>query len=177
MDESNAELGLGAYDDEAEDEDWLTDGEGPGHEWADQVRIGRPPDHAPELHRAMAAAAEGIEAVESRLTSLFERMEGRPREATARFGRLELVGRPVSVFGRSAGDSSQFRVNSHSSFEGRADEEIGELDDDAVVLHFDEDPEEFDDAIDVHPAPRGMDEDDELSDLDAALAAEAPEDL
>ena len=36
----------------------------------------RPPDHVPQLHRAMSEAAEDLDAVEDRLSTLFERTEG-----------------------------------------------------------------------------------------------------
>ncbi len=48
-----------------------------------------------------------------------------------------------------------------------------------MLEDFHEDPEEFEDADDVeaHPAVDDLDEDDVLSDLDAALVAEAPEEF
>ena len=67
-----------------------------GTEWTDQVRrvdeepdsSGRPglPDHVPELQRALAAATADIDDVEARLSSLFERAEGKKRGPDAAAG-------------------------------------------------------------------------------------------
>jgi len=50
---------------------------------ADEVRpgetdvdLGRPPDHVPQLHKAMSEAAADLDAVEDRLSTLFDRTEG-----------------------------------------------------------------------------------------------------
>jgi hypothetical protein len=42
---------------------------------------GRLPEHGPQLHRALAAATTGIDAVESRLSTLFERSQADPKPA------------------------------------------------------------------------------------------------
>ena len=52
---------------------------GPG--WTD-VEMDRPPDHVPQLHRAMSEAAADLEAVDDRLSTLFDRTE-EPRSGTA----------------------------------------------------------------------------------------------
>ena len=44
--------------------------------------LDRPPDHAPQLHRAMSEAAADLEAVDDRLSLLFDRTEG-PGPVTA----------------------------------------------------------------------------------------------
>jgi hypothetical protein len=55
-----------------------------GSAWTDRVRPagkGRSfhlPEHVPELQRALAAATADIEAVEERLSNLFDRADGRP---------------------------------------------------------------------------------------------------
>jgi hypothetical protein len=67
---------------------WLPDPEGDDQErywngsaWTDRVRpvgnAGSPsvPEHAPDLHRALAAATADIEAVEDRLSRMFERTD------------------------------------------------------------------------------------------------------
>ncbi len=45
---------------------------------------GRGPEHVPQLHRALAGAVEDIDAVEDRLSDLFERSDGRNDERTDR---------------------------------------------------------------------------------------------
>jgi hypothetical protein len=62
---------------------WDSDGDGGKGAWPDEVRpdgldLGslRPPDHVLQLHRAMSEAAEDLDAVEDRLSTLFERTEG-----------------------------------------------------------------------------------------------------
>ena len=47
------------------------------------IDLGRPPDHVPQLHRAMAEAAADLDAVEDRLSTLFERTEGPGRGEAA----------------------------------------------------------------------------------------------
>jgi hypothetical protein len=168
-----------------DEEGWRTDPDHPGqerfwdgYEWTDQVRpdgpgVRRPhlPEHVPELQRALAAATADIDSVEDRLSSLFDRSAGRnppgPRSSTTLLGPLD-------------DHRGQRDVNSGSSSGGNADENWDELDDDDVVLEdFHEDPEEFEgeDDVEVHPAADDLDEDDVLSDVDAALALEAPEEF
>ena len=61
------------------DRDTRTAETGPGWKGPD---LDRPPDHAPQLHRAMSEAAADLEAVDDRLSMLFDRTE-EPRPATA----------------------------------------------------------------------------------------------
>ncbi len=88
-------------DDEPVEEAWRPDPDQPGqerfwdgYEWTDQVRPdgsaprpGHLPEHTPELQRALAAATADIDAMEDRLSMLFDRAEGReprpPRPARA----------------------------------------------------------------------------------------------
>jgi hypothetical protein len=69
---------------------WLADPEEEGQErywdgsdWTDRVRPSgtarslRLPEHVPELQRALAAATADIDSVEARLSTLFDRSEGR----------------------------------------------------------------------------------------------------
>jgi hypothetical protein len=161
----------------ADEEAWRPDPAQPGqerfwdgYEWTDQVRpdgseAAGPhlPEHVPELQRALAAATADIDSVEDRLSSLFDRSAGRPRGPRS-----------------STTLAGQRGLNSGSSSGRNADENWQELGDDDVVLEdFHEDPEEFEgeDDVEVHPAADDMDEDDVLSDVDAALAAEAPEEF
>jgi hypothetical protein len=61
-----------------------------GSLWTDRVRpagsagpADRAADHAPQLHRAMSAAADDLDAVDDQISSLFDRTEGeRPRPVT-----------------------------------------------------------------------------------------------
>jgi len=61
-----------------------------GSLWTDRVRLAgsagpadRAADHAPQLHRAMSAAADDLDAVDDQISSLFDRTEGeRPRPVT-----------------------------------------------------------------------------------------------
>jgi len=148
-----------------------------GYEWTDQVRpdgVGAPrvrlPEHVPELQRALAAATADIDAVEDRLSVLFDRTGGGDRS----------VPRSSTTLVGDVGESGQLEVNSASSFGRNADENWDGLDDgDVIVLaDFHEDPEEFEDEdhVEVHRAAHELD-DDALSDLDAALVAEAPEEF
>ncbi len=164
-------------------EAWRPDPEQPGqerfwdgYEWTDQVRPdgsapprAHVPEHTPELQRALAAATADIDAVEDRLSLLFDRAEGRAPRAR----------RSSTTLHRSQDGSDQLHVNSLSSSSGNADDNWQGLDDDVVLEDFHEAPEEFEgaDDVEVHPAVDDMDEDDALSDLDAALAAEAPEEF
>jgi uncharacterized protein DUF2510 len=176
-------------DDGSVEEAWRPDPEQPGqerfwdgYEWTDQVRPdgsaptrAHLPEHTPELQRALAAATADIDAVEDRLASLFDRAEGRgPRVSRSS---TTLSGAPD---GSDPARPDQLDVNSASSSGRNADENWQELGGDDVVLEdFDEDPEEFEDEDDVavHPVVDNLDEDDVLSDVDAALAAEAPEEF
>jgi hypothetical protein len=122
-----------------------------GTEWTDQVRPvdeetefrGRLhlPDHVPELQRALAAATADIDDVEARLSTLFDRGEGkRGRAASSSAG-----GPPIHEEFSGAGDAS--------SHDGPAP---------------------------IHTGGEGTaglsgDDDETFAELDAALAAEAPE--
>jgi hypothetical protein len=147
-----------------------------GYEWTDQVRpdgSAPRPGHLPELQRALAAATADIDAVEDRLSTLFDRAEGREPRPTRSLAALRGAPDP------SGGAEDQLEANSLFSSRRNADDKWQELDDDVVLEALPEDPEEFEDTddVEVHPAVDDMDEDDVLSDLDAALAAEAPEEF
>jgi hypothetical protein len=136
-----------------------------GSAWTDRVRPagkGRSlhlPEHVPDLQRALAAATADIDAVEDRLSSLFDRAEGVPRPSPP----------PPSV--RPPQPDAD-------------DDEIIDLyDEEDDVAAEDEDPvhEEFTGANDQggdgkdDAAEDDADEDDSFAELDAALAAEEPE--
>ncbi len=90
-----------------------------------------------------------------------------------------------SVSGLSIVDSGQFGSNSQPSDTASsysraaldADVVWDELDDDDVVVlvDIDEEPEEFDEEVDTKFEE--VEDDDVMSDLDAALAAETPQEL
>ncbi len=125
-----------------------------GSAWSDRIRpvgaAGSPrlPEHVPELHRALAAATANIDVVEDRLSTLFDRTEGAPRPGAS----------PVwpSPSQRDADDG----------------DEIIELLDDGDVAEEEPIHGEF-------AGSAGMNDDDDEKDsfaeLDAALAAEEPE--
>ena len=118
-----------------------------GSEWTDRVRPagkGRSlhlPEHVPELQRALAAATADIDAVEDRLSNLFDRTEGKthrlqptapsppnrhrpPREQDARRRR-----HPRSP--RRAGDVDEVDEDPiHEEFAGPTDRGDGDGDED-----------------------------------------------
>ncbi len=150
-------------DPEREDQERYWSGSG----WTDRVRPagkGRSlhlPEHVPDLQRALAAATADIDAVEDRLSNLFDRAEGAPRP-----------GRPPQPVRPPEPDADE-----------ADDEEIIDLydeDEEDDVAVVDEDPihEEFSGATDRGAEAAdgaGAEEDDSFAELDAALAAEEPE--
>ena len=142
-----------------------------GSDWTDRVRPagkGRSslhlPEHVPELQRALAAATADIDAVEDRLSTLFDRSDGVKQPTTA----TDASPPPPPSAGQDADDE----------IPGLYDEDEGE-DQDADGDGADEDPihEEFGDTTDRSDgaAPEEGEEDGEFTELDAALAAEEPE--
>lgn len=128
-----------------------------GTEWTDQVRPvddepdfrGRLhlPDHVPELQRALAAATADIDNVEARLSTLFDRGQGKWGHGVA-----ESAGaRPAADRGRPIPEE----------FDG---EDSNQVDGDPISTGG-ERAELFSDD----------DDDDTFAELDAALAAEEPE--
>jgi Protein of unknown function (DUF2510) len=132
-----------------------------GSDWTDRVRPagkGRSlhlPEHVPDLQRALAAATADIDAVEDRLSNLFDRAEGARRPSPA-----PQAARP------SEGDADDEEII------GLYDEE-GDV---AVVDEKEHIHEEFTSATDQgDEADDDSDNDDSFAELDAALAAEEPE--
>jgi|HubBroStandDraft_1064217.scaffolds.fasta_scaffold288698_2 hypothetical protein len=172
----------GQPDPEQEEEGWLPDPDHEGQErfwdgaaWTDEVRPDGSedarrihlPDHVPELQRALAAATADIDEVEDRLSSLFDRSEGRAPGEPRPPRPVRLQPEPVDP-----------------------DLELHEEPSDAAPIHdefvfddFYEEPELFDDDLEAEAdddvdAEGDEDEDDEaFADLDAALAAESPEEI
>ena len=124
-----------------------------GSDWTDQVRpVGSPgslrlPEHVPELQRALAAATADIDKVEDRLSSLFERT-GDPAGAGA-------VHRPPADAPPAPPEAAL-----HEEFED-------DFEDDVV--------DEVGDSGEDSDSAEGEDEDGAFAELDAALAAEAPD--
>jgi len=145
---------------------WLPDPEGEAQErywsgsaWTDRVRPAgrsrsmRMPDHVPELQRALADATAGIDEVEDRLSTLFERTDGARPKATPR--------PPAGAVRQAPPEGDAFRDADAEAAEGAIESE------DEV------------EAAPVHPEfadPSGDGGDDEaFAELNAALAAEEPE--
>lgn len=162
-------------DDAMEDEEsgWLPDPDVEGQErlwdgteWSDQVRPvdeeadfrGRLhlPDHVPELQRALAAATADIDDVEARLSTLFDRGQGK-RGAPA--------GADAGA-GTGAGDAARGGAPIHDEFGG------------ASGAGGDASSHDGGDPIFTGGEGTGAvsgDDEEAFAELDAALAAEAPE--
>jgi hypothetical protein len=150
-------------DPEREDQERYWSGSG----WTDRVRPagkGRPlhlPEHVPDLQRALAAATADIDAVEDRLSSLFERAEGgAPRPSPPP--------QPVRPPERDADDEELIDLYDEE------DDDVAGEDDDPIHEEFtgaNDQRSEADDESEVDDA----DDDDSDDELDAALAAEEPE--
>jgi hypothetical protein len=136
-----------------------------GSVWTDRVRpAGRAgslhlPEHVPHLHRALSAATADIDAVEDRLSTLFERSDGDPRPGSS----------PPS-----APPSS--RPSPISVGEDLGDDEIIDLFVESDGLDEDQDQthEQSAGTVDVSGL-YGAEEDGAFAELDAALAAEEPD--
>jgi Protein of unknown function (DUF2510) len=162
---------------------WLPDPEHEGEErywsgsaWTDRVRpagkavILHLPEHLPELQRALAAATMDIDAVEDRLSTLFDRQvkpgQAPPRRAPAR---------PVS-----GGEDEDEAQDGDFDYELYLDFEVDDADDAAW-------PDDCGSAArlvevgrrecDRSDADADADADEHFAELDAALAAELPEHL
>ncbi len=145
-----------------------------GSEWTDRVRPAGParparlPEHVPELQRALAAATADIDAVEDRLSNLFERTTPRPGTGTGEGG----AGAPAPPT-RAPAPPPPPPPPSDAADRGDGDP-FARLDaeaesDDAAAMDEVEVDEEF-------VEPFGEEEDETFTELNAALAAEEPED-
>jgi hypothetical protein len=146
-----------------------------GDAWTDEVRpggsganFGRSPDHVPQLHRAMSEAAEDLDAVEDRLSTLFDRTEGPgPEPASAQRSTFhpEFVPAADSAGGGDAATDDDEIFDLFEDGEG----EVGDADDDVGI----DEP-----VVADRMAIIGEYEDDiagDFAELDAELAAEEPD--
>jgi hypothetical protein len=140
-----------------------------GSAWTDRVRPAEKagslhvPEHVPHLHRALSAATADIDAVEDRLSVLFERTEGRGDSDP----------RPTATAPSSA---------MQNTFLPGPDPDSPEEDDDEILYLYGDEDAAGDDLVESVPgdAPARVDDDDPadaaFAELDAALAAEEPDD-
>ena len=124
------------------DRSWDEDADGGVNAWADDVGLDglgsdfdRPPDHVPHLHRAMSEAAADLDAVEERLSTLFERTED-PGPDPSRRTTLPTEGTGAengTTAVRAAADDDEILDFFEDAEADEADEadEVGEVDDDA----------------------------------------------
>jgi hypothetical protein len=146
-----------------------------GSEWTDRVRpAGKArslhlPEHVPELQRALAASTADIDAVEDRLSNLFDRTEGKTQPDSAR---------AVPAAPRAPASPEPAPTTAEPDLD---DDEIIDLLDEPDDVSDDEDPihEEFagptgGGRVDAE-VDDGEDDDAAFAELDAALAAEEPE--
>ena len=184
--EWGADPGLGPGADDREPS-W----DGDGDVWTDEARADevdfgsvRPPDHVPQLHRAMSEAAEDLGAVEDRLSTLFERTEG-PEPGSAP--------KPASTDRSMVHPEFAAGASSAGGVAGGAGDDDDEADDDIFDLFEDGEEDgamegDDDDAGSAQPAGNatvadrmaiiGEYEDDiggDFAALDAELAAEVPD--
>jgi len=174
---------------------WLPDPEHEGQErywdgsdWTAQVRPAGSlgslhlPEHVPELQRALAAATADIDQVEDRLSSMFDR--GSPTGAGAVHRRGAVVADDdVDGVDADAGDEvdSAVGVDSDVDEDEDEDEDDGWADEDEFALHEEFEDEDLVDEVKAADKVEEVDEvdaeddDDAMAELDAALAAEAPE--
>jgi hypothetical protein len=153
-------------DPEREDQERYWSGSG----WTDRVRPagkGRPlhlPEHVPDLQRALAAATADIDAVEDRLSSLFDRAEGAPRPSPPP--------QPVRPPERDADDEEIIDLYDEEDDVAGEDEELIHEEFTGATDHG----TDTDDAdADTDDTEADSDDDDSDDELDAALAAEEPE--
>ena len=168
-------------DPEREDQQGSWDGDaradevGPGGLDDPGADFDRPPDHVPHLHRAMSEAAADLEAVDNRLSTLFDRTKGpggpTPRPESAQRSTLHAAFAPGGG-GTTAADEDDVVDVDDDIFDFFEDGEVVEVDDDAL----------FAQPTSVTTTDRmaiiGEYEDDIAGDfaaLDAELAAEEPD--
>jgi hypothetical protein len=144
-----------------------------GPAWAD-ADLDRPPDHVPHLHRAMTEAAADLEAVDDRLSTLFDRTEeprtdagSRPAPDGQRTVHPEFVADPGTAGTTGAGVGAV-----------AGDDDMLDLFEDGEVSDADDDVEIAEPVVTDRMAIIGEYEDDiggDFAALDAELAAEAPD--
>jgi hypothetical protein len=167
---------------DAWDRDAWTDEVRPGESVADpEADFDRPAEHVPQLHRAMSEAAADLEAVDDRLSTLFDRAEGTgPDTAT---GPRSAPARRSPVHPEFAADDAGVTGDDDGADDGVDGDDFFDLFADGVVEQADEDDIGF--ARPAAPATVvdrraiiGEYEDDiggDFAALDAELAAEEPD--
>ena len=141
-----------------------------GPDWAG-ADLDRPPDHAPQLHRAMSEAAADLEAVDGRLSMLFDRTDDPGPGTATRPAPVEqnaLHPEFVADVGTGAGTGAA----------AAADDDILDLFEDGEVSDPDDDVAIAQPVVTDRMAIIGEYEDDiggDFSALDAELAAEEPD--
>jgi hypothetical protein len=150
-----------SWDGDVDGDVWTSDEARPGEMGAD---FDRPPDHVPQLHRAMSEAAEDLGAVEDRLSTLFERTED-PRPDSWRRTTSPTEGTGAGTRTAAAAAPAE-------------DDEIFDLFDDGEVEEVDDDVGMAEPVVADRRAIIGEYEDDiggDFAALDAELAAEEPD--
>ncbi|HEY5384486.1 MAG TPA: hypothetical protein VIJ56_04565 [Acidimicrobiales bacterium] len=155
------------------DGDAWTDEVGPGGSDEPGADFDRPPDHVPQLHRAMSEAAEDLDAVEDRLSTLFDRTEGPgPGSATRPASTQRSTLHPE--FAAGAGTTGA----ADDEDDAAADDDILDLFEDDEVGDTDDDVRTEEPIVADRRAIIGEYEDDiggDFAELDAELAAEEPD--
>ena len=143
-----------------------------GPDWAG-ADLDRPPDHVPQLHRAMSEAAADLEAVDGRLSMLFDRTDDPGPAPATRPAPLE----HSTLHPEFAGDVGT-DVASAAGGRGGEDDDILDLFEDVEVSDPDDDVGIAEPVVADRMAIIGEYEDDiggDFAALDAELAAEAPD--
>ena len=126
---------------------------------AGRSRSMRLPEHVPELQRALAASTADIDEVEDRLSLLFERTDGAP---------------PKSMPRPPAAQVQQDRPDADADADDAAFREA-----DAEAAEGPTGPEDEVDPAPIHPEVTDLSgdgaDDEDFAELNAALAAEEPE--
>lgn len=148
-----------------------------GSAWTDRVRpAGKArslhlPEHVPELQRALAAATADIDAVEDRLSNLFDRTEGAAPHASP-------VPQPPPPPQPDADDEEIVGLYDEDDVAGSGEEDATDLEADGGAPADQADgTDHADDTEHADGTDHADDADDDgaFAELDAALAAEKPE--
>jgi hypothetical protein len=150
-----------------------------GSVWTDQVRpsgsaaASHLPEHVPELQRALAAATADIDAVEERLSTLFDRAVG------GRSGLGADRRSPIPRIRALQDEAESAELPELIQLEDD-DEDIGSDEDDEIAWDEADEPDEADDdeleAVEKAEEDNDLDEDDEIIDLSDEEAADDEED-
>jgi hypothetical protein len=157
-----------SWDGDVDGDVWTSDEARPGEMGAD---FDRPPDHVPQLHRAMSEAAEDLGAVEDRLSTLFERTED-PGQGSAPLPASTQRSTLHPELAAGAGTTGG------AADDDEADDDIFDLFEDGEVEEVDDDVGMAEPVVTDRRAIIGEYEDDiggDFAALDAELAAEEPD--